>query len=62
MTTAIVPVIADLDQKVSQAFGLVHEAASDTATVRAVSECRAGGRNLVPGKEVPRQPGKIGTL
>ena len=30
------PVIADLDQKVSQAYGLVHEAASDTATVRAV--------------------------
>lgn len=30
------PVIADLDQKVSQLYGLVHEAASDTATVRAV--------------------------
>jgi peroxiredoxin (alkyl hydroperoxide reductase subunit C) len=30
------PVVADLDQKVSQAYGLVHEAASDTATVRAV--------------------------
>lgn len=30
------PVIADLDQKVSQAYGLVHEVASDTATVRAV--------------------------
>lgn len=30
------PVIADLDQKVSQAYGLVHEAVSDTATVRAV--------------------------
>ena len=30
------PLIADLDQKVSQAYGLVHEAASDTATVRAV--------------------------
>jgi len=28
--------VADLDQKVSQAYGLVHEAASDTATVRAV--------------------------
>jgi peroxiredoxin 2/4 len=27
---------ADLDQKVSQAYGLVHEAVSDTATVRAV--------------------------
>lgn len=30
------PVIADLDQKVSQAYGLVHEAVSDTATVRSV--------------------------
>ncbi|MBA3912452.1 MAG: peroxiredoxin [Acidobacteriales bacterium] len=30
------PVIADLDQKVSRAFGMVHEAVSDTATVRAV--------------------------
>ena len=30
------PVIADLDQKVSSAYGLVHEAAADTATVRAV--------------------------
>jgi len=30
------PVIADLDQKVAQAFGMVHEAVSDTATVRAV--------------------------
>ncbi len=30
------PVIADLDQKVSAAFGMVHEAVSDTATVRAV--------------------------
>lgn len=30
------PVIADLDQKVSKAYGLVHEAVSDTATVRAV--------------------------
>jgi len=30
------PLIADLDQKVSQAYGLVHEAVSDTATVRAV--------------------------
>jgi peroxiredoxin (alkyl hydroperoxide reductase subunit C) len=30
------PVVADLDQKVSQAYGLVHEAVSDTATVRAV--------------------------
>jgi peroxiredoxin 2/4 len=29
-------VVADVDQKVSQAYGLVHEAASDTATVRAV--------------------------
>ena len=27
---------ADLDQKVSQAYGLVHEAVSDTATRRAV--------------------------
>ena len=30
------PLIADLDQKVAQAFGMVHEAVSDTATVRAV--------------------------
>ncbi|MEO6816864.1 MAG: peroxiredoxin [Edaphobacter sp.] len=30
------PVIADLDQKVSSAYGLVHEAAADTATVRGV--------------------------
>lgn len=30
------PLIADLDQKVSQAYGLGHEAVSDTATVRAV--------------------------
>jgi peroxiredoxin (alkyl hydroperoxide reductase subunit C) len=30
------PLIADLDQKVSQAYGLVHEAVSDTAAVRAV--------------------------
>ncbi len=30
------PVIADLDQKVASAFGMVHEAVSDTATVRAV--------------------------
>src|SRR5438067_4391814 len=30
------PVIADLDQKVAQTFGMVHEAVSDTATVRAV--------------------------
>ncbi len=30
------PVIADLDQKVAHAFGMVHEAVSDTATVRAV--------------------------
>ena len=30
------PVVADLDQKVSAAYGLIHEAASDTATVRAV--------------------------
>src|SRR5487761_1842722 len=30
------PVIADLDQKVSATYGLVHEAAADTATVRAV--------------------------
>lgn len=30
------PVIADLDQKVSSAYGLVHDSASDTATVRAV--------------------------
>jgi peroxiredoxin (alkyl hydroperoxide reductase subunit C) len=30
------PVIADLDQKVALSFGMVHEAVSDTATVRAV--------------------------
>src|SRR5262249_5550598 len=30
------PVIADFDQKVAQTFGMVHEAVSDTATVRAV--------------------------
>ena len=30
------PVIADLDTKVAQAYGLIHEGASDTATVRAV--------------------------
>jgi len=30
------PVIADLDQKVAKAYGMVHEAVSDTATVRAV--------------------------
>lgn len=30
------PVIADLDQKVAAAFGMVHSAVSDTATVRAV--------------------------
>ena len=30
------PVIADLDQKVASAYGMVHEAVSDTAAVRAV--------------------------
>jgi peroxiredoxin 2/4 len=30
------PVIADLDQKIARAFGMVHEAVSDTAAVRAV--------------------------
>lgn len=30
------PLISDLDQRVSHAYGLVHEVASDTATVRAV--------------------------
>ncbi len=30
------PVIADLDQKVARSFGMVHEAVSDTAAVRAV--------------------------
>jgi peroxiredoxin 2/4 len=30
------PVIADLDQRISAAYGLVHEAAAETATVRAV--------------------------
>jgi peroxiredoxin 2/4 len=29
------PLIADLDQKISAAYGLVHESVSDTATVRA---------------------------
>ncbi len=30
------PVVADLDQKVAASFGMVHEAVSDTAAVRAV--------------------------
>jgi peroxiredoxin (alkyl hydroperoxide reductase subunit C) len=30
------PLVADLDQRVSQAYGMVHEVVSDTATVRAV--------------------------
>ncbi len=30
------PVIADLDQKIARLYGMVHEAVSDTATVRAV--------------------------
>jgi peroxiredoxin 2/4 len=30
------PIIADVDQKVASAFGMVHEAVSETATVRAV--------------------------
>lgn len=30
------PVIADLDTKVSRTYGMIHEAASDTSTVRAV--------------------------
>ncbi|HTD24628.1 MAG TPA: peroxiredoxin [Terriglobales bacterium] len=30
------PVIADLDQKVARSYGMVHEAVSDTAAVRAV--------------------------
>ncbi len=30
------PIVVDLDQKVSAAYGLVHEAVSDTATVRSV--------------------------
>jgi peroxiredoxin (alkyl hydroperoxide reductase subunit C) len=30
------PLVADLDQKVSAAYGLMHESASDTATIRAV--------------------------
>ena len=30
------PVIADLDQRVARLYGMVHEAVSDTATVRAV--------------------------
>jgi peroxiredoxin (alkyl hydroperoxide reductase subunit C) len=30
------PVIADLDQRVARLFGMVHEPANDTATVRAV--------------------------
>jgi len=32
----VFPVIADLDQKVARLYGMVHEAVSDTATVRAV--------------------------
>ncbi len=35
-TKVAFPVIADLDQKVSRQFGMVHEACSETATVRAV--------------------------
>ncbi|HZY62305.1 MAG TPA: peroxiredoxin [Edaphobacter sp.] len=30
------PVVADLDQRISAAYGMLHEAASDTATIRAV--------------------------
>jgi peroxiredoxin (alkyl hydroperoxide reductase subunit C) len=30
------PIVVDLDQQVSQSYGLVHEAVSDTATVRSV--------------------------
>ncbi len=30
------PVLADLDQKIARAYGMVHDAVSDTATVRAV--------------------------
>ena len=30
------PIVVDLDQRVSQAYGMVHEAVSDTATVRSV--------------------------
>ena len=30
------PIVVDLDQRISAAFGLVHEAVSDTATVRSV--------------------------
>jgi peroxiredoxin (alkyl hydroperoxide reductase subunit C) len=30
------PIVVDLDQKISGAYGLVHEAVSDTATVRSV--------------------------
>jgi peroxiredoxin (alkyl hydroperoxide reductase subunit C) len=30
------PVVADVDQRVSQAYGLIHDVASDTATVRSV--------------------------
>jgi peroxiredoxin 2/4 len=30
------PIVVDLDQKISEAYGLVHEAVSDTATVRSV--------------------------
>jgi peroxiredoxin (alkyl hydroperoxide reductase subunit C) len=30
------PIVADLDQQVSRAYGMVHEAVSDTAAVRAV--------------------------
>lgn len=34
--TITFPIIADLDQKVARAYGMVHEAAAETATVRAV--------------------------
>ncbi|MCA9677860.1 MAG: peroxiredoxin [Kofleriaceae bacterium] len=30
------PIIADLDMKVAQAYGMIHEASSDTAAIRAV--------------------------
>ncbi len=34
--TITFPVIADLDQKVARLYGMIHEAVSDTSTVRAV--------------------------
>jgi peroxiredoxin (alkyl hydroperoxide reductase subunit C) len=38
------PVVADLDHKVSQAYGLIHESTGDTSTVRAVFVIDPGQR------------------